>query len=62
MKITGINNRVSGNGSIEYLSSIFIKLLQIKMLDSVFLLTVLKHTNKQSTLSAVLLENPILLQ
>jgi len=32
------------------------------MYEIIFLLAVLKHTNKQSTLSAVLLENPVLFQ
>jgi hypothetical protein len=53
---------VSGSESIEFPSSILRKMLKIKIYDSVFLLALLKHTNKQSTLIAVLLENPILLR
>ena len=57
----GIKSRFSGSGLIEYPSPIFRKQLQIKMYGSIFLLAVLKNTNQQSTMSAVLLEDPILI-
>jgi hypothetical protein len=58
IKIKGFNSSVVEYGSFEYPFSIFRKLLQIKMHNSVVLLALLKHTNKQSTMSAVVFENP----
>jgi len=58
----GIKSRFSGSGLIEYPSPIFRKQLHIKMYDNIFLIVLLKNTYQLSTLSAVLLEDPIILQ